>query len=278
MPGSKPRRLRSPVSGSWAARWRRLSSWRADSIALIAWFANARSACSDSSEGSSQSSGSSTHTMPASRPSRSCSGTKSQWWNQAQRPAAVVDRGVDAEDVGRRAARAAAWSMTTQPWRRKAGSSSGGRASSGNGGKPATCSPVKPTPESGTRRPPGWSARNTITFWKPSASRMPSQTASSMSSAELRPVSWEDTRRRCSTAARWRRPSAVLWASSSAIATCAATALSSSSSTWDGAAAGDGLVDPTMPSTSPAADRSGTISASSGCHAPGSSTIGMSGV
>ena len=53
MPGSKPRRLRSPVSGSWAARWRRLSSWRADSTALIAWFANARSACSDSSEGSS---------------------------------------------------------------------------------------------------------------------------------------------------------------------------------------------------------------------------------
>ena len=35
---------------------------------------------------------------------------------------------------------------------------------------------------------------------------MPSQTASSISSAELRPVSCEDTRSRCSTAARWRRP------------------------------------------------------------------------
>jgi hypothetical protein len=33
-----------------------------------------------------------------------------------------------------------------------------------------------------------------------------------------------------------------------------------------------------MPSTSPDADRSGTISASSGCHARGSSTISMSGV
>ena len=168
--------------------------------------------------------------------------------------------------------------MTTQPWRTNASSSSGGRASSGNGGKPATCSPVKPTPDVGTRWPPGWSARNTITFWKPSASRMPSQTASSMSSAELRPVSWEDTRRRCSTAARWRRPSAVLWASSTAIATCAATALSSSSSTWEGRRPVTGSSTPTMPSTSPDAARSGTMSASSGCHASGSPVISMSGV
>ena len=46
-----PRRLRSPVSGSCSARWRISSSWRADSTALIAWLANARSACSISSVG-----------------------------------------------------------------------------------------------------------------------------------------------------------------------------------------------------------------------------------
>ena len=86
IPGSKSRRLRRPVNGSWAARWRSPSSWRADSIALMAWFANARSAWSYSSEGSMQSSGSSTHTIPASRPSRSSNGTTSQSWIQPRGP------------------------------------------------------------------------------------------------------------------------------------------------------------------------------------------------
>ena len=245
MPGSKPRRLRRPVSGSWAARWRRLSSWRADSIALIAWFANARSACSDSSEGSWQSSGSSTHTMPASRPSRSCSGTTSQWWYQARGPRPLLTERVDARGRSGGVRRSASGRVHHDAAVAHEGRVEQRRQDrrAGTPGSAATCSAVKPTPDSGTRCPPGWSARNTITFWKPSASRMPSQTASSISSAELRPVSWEDTRRRCSTAARWRRPSAVLWACLDRDRDVRGDGAEQLELDLGGAAAGDGLVD-----------------------------------
>ena len=98
--GSRSRRLRRPVTGSWTARWRRCSSWRVDSTALIAWLANARSACRPSIVGTRQSSGSSTHTMPVNAPSRSWSGTISQWLRHA------AGRGRCAARGARRGARA----------------------------------------------------------------------------------------------------------------------------------------------------------------------------
>ena len=77
---------------------------------------------------------------------------------------------------------------------------------------------------------PSPSSSASRTFSKPSASLMPSQTADSVSSADARPLSWADTRRRCSTPALWRALSACAWALSTATAMWAAIALSTSRS------------------------------------------------
>ena len=62
------------------------SSWCADSIAVAAWFANARSACSRSGVGTSRSTGSSAQMNPQVSPARSYSGTSSQWRFHAYGP------------------------------------------------------------------------------------------------------------------------------------------------------------------------------------------------
>ena len=166
--------------------------------------------------------------------------------------------------------------MTTQPCRTRSGSSSGSTASTGTCGNSAARSGVKPTPDSGTSLPS--SARNATTLWKPSASRTPQQTASSTSSSVRRSVSCAETASRCSTAARCRRPSSAVCACSTATAALATTVLSSSSSTGVGRRPVTGSSTETIPSSAPSAERSGTISASSGCQASGSSETSSTGV
>ena len=263
------------MSGSCAARCSRLSSRRADSIAPIAWLANTRSACSASSEGSSRSFGSSTHIIPSSRPAESCSGTTTQWWFQASGPRPLETDEYTPPKSGARST-ATSRSMTMQPWRMYAGSSSCSSAATGTSGNSAARSGVKPTPDSGTSLPS--SARKATTLWKPSASRVPQQTASSTSSAVRRSVSFADTASRCSTAARWRRPSSAVCACSTATAACATTVLSSSSSIGDGRRPVSGSSTDTIPSSAPSPERIGTISASSGCQASGASETSSSGV
>ena len=68
-----------------------------------------------------------------------------------------------------------------------------------------------------------------MTFSKPRASRMATHTASNISCAPERVLSWEETRSRCSTAARWRTLSSALCACSIATAAWAATAPRTSS-------------------------------------------------
>ena len=130
----------------------RLSSRRADSIAPIAWFANTRSACSASSEGSSRSFGSSTHIIPSSRPAESCSGTTSQWWSQASGPRPLETDEYTPPKSGARST-ATSRSMIKQPSRMYAGSSSCSSAATGTSGNSAARSGVKPTPDSGTSLP-----------------------------------------------------------------------------------------------------------------------------
>ncbi len=75
------------ISAPWRSfDWRRASNCAAESIAVAAWFANARSAWSWSVRGSRRSEGSSAQMKPIVAPVRSASGTISQWWFQARAP------------------------------------------------------------------------------------------------------------------------------------------------------------------------------------------------
>ena len=80
----RPCRATLPSS---AFRALRVSTSTAARRAIVAWFANVRSACSRSREGSIESDGSSAQMNPLREPSRSIKGTSSQWCDQARGPA-----------------------------------------------------------------------------------------------------------------------------------------------------------------------------------------------
>ena len=129
-------------------------------------------------EGSSRSSGSSAQMTPDERPSRSCSGMSSQWWFQAQRAAAVARRLVGgALDAQARAGLVAGQQVAALDLELR------GRAGARRTSRSPLCEPASSSsgpaddgPRHRARRGLA-SMSSTETFWKPSAARMPSQTA-----------------------------------------------------------------------------------------------------
>ena len=101
----------------------------------------------------------------------------------------------------------------------------------------------KPTPAASTSSPVARLVEEHGGLLEPSASRMPSQTALSISARELLVVSSDETRSRCSTAARWRAASAASWPCSITLAAIAATAETTSSALVARAAAVDRVVE-----------------------------------
>ena len=134
---------------------------------------------------------------------------------------------------------------------------------------PSPSTKSKPTPAAGSRRPSPASSRNTPASSKPSASRIPSQTARSISARERLVVRSDDTRSRCSTAVRWRAASVASWACSITLAAIAATADSTSSAASLGRRPSTGSSSERKASRRPSDAVSGTSSASSGCQASG---------
>ncbi len=107
---------------------------------------------------------------------------------------------------------------------------------------------------------------------------MPSQTDCRIASIENVSVICDEICSRCSSAARCLRAAAVSCAPCTARAAWAAKATSASSSSSDGVRPLAGSSTPRMPSTWPSEWCIGTTSMSSGCHAPGVSSRGMSGM
>ena len=104
------------------------------------------------------------------------------------------------------------------------------------------------------------SGSSTTTLVKPSASRMPAQTAASRSSLDSPACIWADTRSRCSTAALWRRAAAIASTCSSAAAAWSQTAATSSSRAASGRRPSSGASTDTIARTSPPESCSGTSS------------------
>ncbi len=263
-----PRRLRSPVSGSCSARWRICSSWRADSIALTAWLAKARSAFSISRVGRRWSAGSSAQMLPSIAPPRSRIGTSSTCWSQAREPLPPTPRSTPPRSVSSIRSAAASRSTRITPSRSTAGSNIRSIALIGTRPSRSSSASLRPTVARGTKSSP--SSIDTHTVWKPSASWMPRQTAWSISSKPRPSVSRAVTLSRWSTDARWRSAASACCACSSASAACWETATSRSSRSSDGRRPSFGSSTERIPSSSPATERSGTNIASSGCQAPGS--------
>ena len=208
----------------------------------------------------------STHTIPVKAPSRSCSGTSSQWSRQASGPRPLrVPRGTSRTSGGVSGS-ASSGASSTQPSRWCSGRSRREIADSGSGGRAPSSSRRQPMLDRVTRRWSGPSVSATITRWNPSASRIPPQTANSISSTVRRPVRRAETRSRCWTAARSRSASSVAWACSTASAACPQTAARTSSCASDGRRPSIGSSTDTRPSRRPVAARSGTMRASSGSH------------
>ena len=253
--------------GSCSARWRRCSSWRADSTALIAWLANARSACRPSVVGQQAVVGLVDPDHAGERAVAVVQRDEQPVVAPRQRPAAVALPAVQAVELGRREQlgllageqhAALALVLGAQQARDRRQRHVGQR-----GELVAAPADARRGCAGGGRGP---SVSETMTRWKPSASRMPPQTANSISSTERRPVSRAETRSRCWTAARWRSAPAVAWACSTASAAWPQTALRTSSWASDGRWPPIGSSTETTPRSRPVADRMGTSSASSGCQ------------